>query len=54
MPVPPHPDAGGGTEDVPEPPNRDEVDTGLPGRRRREVQDADDVDPDAGAIEPPD
>ncbi|WP_344056359.1 hypothetical protein, partial [Prauserella halophila] len=54
VPVPPHPDAGGGTEDVPEPPNRDEVDTGLPGRRRREVQDADDVDPDAGAIEPPD
>lgn len=51
VPVPPHPDAGGGTEDVPEPPNRDDVDTGLPGR---EVQDTDDVNPDAGAVEPPD
>ncbi|MBB3664400.1 MULTISPECIES: hypothetical protein [Prauserella salsuginis group] len=54
VPVPPHPDAGGGTEDVPEPPNRDEVDTGLPGRQRRELQGNDDVNPDAGAVEPPD
>ncbi|MBB3052701.1 hypothetical protein FHS23_003735 [Prauserella isguenensis] len=54
VPVPPHPDLGGGTEDVPEPPNRDDVDTGVPGRRRRKVQDTDDVNPDAGTVEPPD
>lgn len=54
VPVPPHPDAGGDTEDVPEPPNRDEVDTGLPGRRQREVSETDDVNLDAGTVEPPD
>ncbi|GAA1212281.1 hypothetical protein [Prauserella alba] len=54
VPVPPHPDAGGGTEEVPEPPNRDEVDTGLPGREHRELWGTDDVNPDAGAVEPPD
>ncbi|TWE29482.1 hypothetical protein FHX69_2167 [Prauserella muralis] len=42
VPAPPNRDVPGGTEDVPEPPNKDEI------------QPGDDVNAEAGTIEPPD
>ncbi|MBK1788405.1 hypothetical protein [Prauserella cavernicola] len=42
VPAPPGHDFDHGTEDVPEPPNKNEIQTG------------DDVTPDAGELEPPD
>ncbi|MEU3274186.1 hypothetical protein ABZ639_25380 [Saccharomonospora sp. NPDC006951] len=44
VPAPPGHSVPGGTGDVPEPPNKDEV----------EVNPGEDVNPDAGATEPPD